>query len=97
MLPVAVSRAAADARLRLTEFRVLLCLYGALDYHEARSIKLGTITREIGIDKGNASRAIGRLIRFGYVCRGPDDGRLRTYRLVNPRVVRRQPSGGLLL
>lgn len=88
MIPQALSRAAADKRLsRLDQYRVLTKLHEWLDWSEARPVKLTALARSTGVHKSEVSRALVVLVSFGYLSRGPNDGRLHTYRLANPPMV----------
>lgn len=92
MIPQPFSRAAGDRRLNQHDLRVLVYVYGELDWLEYRSAKLSVVSLATSVNKADVSRAMARLVEFGYLVRGPNDGRLHTFRLANPHEVGVSPT-----
>lgn len=91
MIPEIVTGAFMDPRLHDTDKRVYGLALRELSFFEVRPLKRHYIARALGISRSSAHRALQTLTRHGYICRGEDDGQLRTYGLVHER--RADPSG----
>jgi DNA-binding IclR family transcriptional regulator len=84
MISAHLLRASADIRLRRDDFRALIQAHGELDWEEYRPLKMQAIGRALRLTRANTSRAVRRLVLYGYLAPGPKDGALRTYRLRTP-------------
>lgn len=74
--------AASDAELSPAAVRVYVTLFDLLDCGaETRPVKVAWLVRRTVLGPSAVSTALRQLERRGYLARGPDDGRLRTYRL----------------
>ena len=72
---------AKDDQLTGADFRVLLHLFGQLDFENYLHISQKDIADTLGMQKQHVSRAMRLLIAKGIVLDGPKVGRMRTYRL----------------
>jgi predicted transcriptional regulator len=81
-IPNVVLTAALDRRLEGRDLTVYLVLFTELDVASFRAVKHAWLSRKVGMSRSKVIRAVGRLVRTGYVKRGKIDGGLRTYRIV---------------
>jgi hypothetical protein len=90
MLPILILQAADDDELRDQDRRLLVLLHRHLDYYEYRPLKLSIVRRMLRMRNGeplyvtHASSALRRLVKRGYLDRGPRNSfsdRVQTYRL----------------
>jgi DNA-binding IclR family transcriptional regulator len=84
MISAHLMRASADTRLRRDDLRALIQAHSELDWEEYRPLKMQAVGRALRLTRANTSRAVRRLVTFGYLAPGPKDGALRTYRLRTP-------------
>jgi hypothetical protein len=77
-------RAIMDDRLRRDELRALVLAHKYLDPEEYRPFKGALLGRQLHLQRAHATRALRRLVEFGYLATGPRDGTLITYRLRMP-------------
>jgi len=83
MAPWTAVTAASDAELSASSVRAYVALHDALDHGLPRPVKIAWLTRKARVSPAGASAALAQLLARGYLDRGPDDGRLRTYRLTD--------------
>lgn len=76
---------AKDDELTGADFRVLLHLFGQLDFENYLHISQKDIAEALGMQKQHVSRAMRLLIAKDIVLDGPKTGRVKTYRL-NPNL-----------
>jgi hypothetical protein len=77
-----VDAAVADLRLTQVELNAFRVLWGQLDFEVFREKKSDVLALEVGVNRSNASRALGRLVQYGYLEEGPRTARgVGTYRL----------------
>lgn len=81
-LPSVVLSAALDRRLHPGELRLYVFLHGELDSGSFRPIKHLWAAHQLGLARESLARAMGRLVRLGYLRRGKMVDGLRTYRIV---------------
>ncbi len=72
---------AQDPNLKGNDFRVYLYLFSVIDYENFIQVSQAELSRELGINRPNVSRAFARLIKHGVVIAGPKVGNIKTYRL----------------
>ena len=72
---------AEDDELTGADFRVLLHLFGQLDFENYLHISQKDIAEALGVQKQHISRSMRLLIAKGIVVDGPKVGRIKTYRL----------------
>jgi len=83
-----ILRASRDRRTWGGPLAVYITLHCYLDTRNYRIAKAKSLAADIGIKASNVSRAIARLVKYGYLERGPDDGPRYTYRLtVSPPAI----------
>ncbi|HEV8456371.1 MAG TPA: hypothetical protein VGQ24_15850 [Gemmatimonadales bacterium] len=76
-----------DRRLQRRDLYVYGVALEALSYYEPRPLKLHAVSRMAHIDESDASRAIQRLLRLGYLESGPRDGNRRTFLVRAVRII----------
>ena len=67
------------------DLKILLMIMGKLDFQNYLRISQKELAAEMGIDKGNISRAIKKFCNMNILFTGPMAGRHNTYRL-NPNI-----------
>lgn len=84
MISAHLIRASQDVRMRRDDLRALVQAHNLLDWEEYRPLKVAVVAHVLRLRRAHASRAIHRLVKFGYLVPGPSDGRINTYRLRTP-------------
>lgn len=92
ILPPMFEQIMEDQGLTATHLRVWRCMIRQLDFVEPRPLKLDWLEATTGIDAGNLSRIVGRLIDRGYLVRDGRDGRTWRYRVPLARHTERAPE-----
>ncbi len=86
MIPAPLLRASADRTFSASDYAVLIFCSSCLTFDYPRPLKLEKIERETGLDLSTIGRAVTRLLRRGYLVERQPDGRVRRFRLSNPRL-----------
>ncbi|MHB1297284.1 MAG: hypothetical protein ACYC0B_02045 [Gemmatimonadaceae bacterium] len=77
-----VDAAIDDMRLTPTHLKSFRVMWRELDFREYREKKSEVLAAQIGCDRANASRALQKLVEYGYLDEGPrSDKGVGTYRL----------------
>lgn len=89
MIPAIVLQALVDRRLDTSHRLVYRAALQSLSWHQPRPFKVMAIANQVHnrngrpMHRATVTRARARLVEFGYLERGPNDGRLSTYLLRN--------------
>lgn len=75
--------ALANANLGEQALRVLLSVIARLDFENFLLLSQADLAKALGMDRGDVSKALGKLEAAGVLVRGPKAGRSSTFRL-NP-------------
>lgn len=85
MIPPALRDAGDDPFLRGAPLAVLVWLYPRLEPHGYRAVKAQAVAWALRMQRQSVYRAMATLCRRGYLEEGPQDGQLRTYRVLLTR------------
>lgn len=81
VMQYAAAEISPDEELKDVDFRVLWNLVGRLDWENYLVLNVSALAKELKKSRPTVSNAIRRLTEAGLLVRGPQDGRLVTYRL----------------
>jgi hypothetical protein len=70
-----------DSDITGSDMRVLMYLFGHLDFENFIHVSQQDIAEYVGMQKQNVSRSMKKLITKGIILDGPKVGRMKTYRL----------------
>lgn len=87
MIPQAVTTAMQDRRLQRRDLFVYGAALEALSFYQPQPLKLHAVSRTVHLSEPAVSVAIRRLVRLGYLERGPQDGNRRTYLVRSVRLI----------
>lgn len=74
-------KAAADERIRGAPFTVIVRLSETLDDQRFQQVGVASLARSVNLHDVTTAQALQRLVRCGYLERGPREDRMWTYRL----------------
>jgi hypothetical protein len=81
----AFATALQDHALRGNPKDVYVWCHEHLDTVDFRAVKVIEVEQDLQMNRVTVTRALDRLVEYGYLKRGPRDGRIWTYRLVYSR------------
>lgn len=79
MIVPAAADALRDRRLQRRDLIVYGYALQSLSFYAPRTFKVRQVARVVQMSPPEVSRATRRLVNFGYLERGPDDGAIHTY------------------
>lgn len=85
VIPPSLLDAGDDPALRGAPLAVLVWLWGHLESHHYRAVKVSALGSTLRIKRQNVGRALDVLAGNGYLEEGRPDGQYRTFRVVETR------------
>lgn len=80
-MSLTASKQLASSDLGLSEYRVFHLMIAHMDYENWVRISQTELAEELGMGRANFSRSLNRLVREGFIVKGPKQGRSPTYRI----------------